>query len=288
MASVFFLLLAAAASVAHGTDTPVSALASPAMVNCTQVVNYPAGFSPQAPLGCTELKQQIAEEVAQQLESLANASAKIGRCGTTCGPIRHSFRNCQEIKKAGFTENGLYYLDLDGPGHGRPPFEVNCDLATGTTAFTHDSSRDVVVKGKESPGSYVYNVSYEVPMHDIRAVMATAHKCEQWIQYKCYSAVLMKSSSTRYGWWASWDGRPQHYWGGAHPGSDQCACGAAGNCANNATTCNCDNNDAVWRVDNGMLRDIAALPVSAIVLGDTGDKAEIGYHYLSKLTCWHR
>lgn len=31
-----------------------------------------------------------------------------------------------------------------------------------------------------------------------------------------------------------------------------CACGANGNCEGNSTTCNCDNNDEVWRQDDGL------------------------------------
>lgn len=53
-----------------------------------------------------------------------------GSCGTPGGPIRNSYSNCEEVMKAGFTDSGIYYLDIDGPGYGKPPFEVYCDLTS--------------------------------------------------------------------------------------------------------------------------------------------------------------
>lgn len=39
---------------------------------------------------------------------------------------------CQELKNSGQTHSGTYMVDPDGPNAGVEPFEVYCDMATGT------------------------------------------------------------------------------------------------------------------------------------------------------------
>eukprot|EP00058_Branchiostoma_floridae_P005205 XP_002590693.1 hypothetical protein BRAFLDRAFT_89495 [Branchiostoma floridae] len=64
---------------------------------------------------------------------------------------------------------------------------------------------------------------------------------------------------------------------------------AMGNCAGGQKSCNCDKNDLVWRSDEGMIRDIEALPVTRLHFGDTGDygggSTEKGFFTLGPLRC---
>ena len=86
------------------------------------------------------------------------------------------------------------------------------------------------------------------------------------------------------------------YWGGALPGSNNCACGMKDSCEkrrnNLKLKCNCDNNDAKWREDSGLLTDKSTLPVTQLRFGDVGfskpndDHDEKGYHTLGKLKCY--
>ena len=93
-------------------------------------------------------------------------------------------------------------------------------------------------------------------------VWRVSSHCEQFIKYECYSSVLLRS---RYGWLVSRDGTKMMYWGGATADSNKCACGMNNTCADPSRTCNCDNNDQVWREDSVLL----TLPVSQLRFGDT-------------------
>lgn len=98
-----------------------------------------------------------------------------------------------------------------------------------------------------------------------------------------------------------------------HIGSRMCRCGFEGNCDLNCSTCNCDNNDPVWREDDGYdinlweasiiemkfyiflntglhryFTDVDTIPVTQLNFGDTEAINEKGYHTLGKLECQGR
>ncbi|EDO26105.1 predicted protein [Nematostella vectensis] len=87
-----------------------------------------------------------------------------------------------------------------------------------------------------------------------------------------------------YEWWVSRDNVRMNYWGGAIPGSNQCACGMTSSCAYSGNACNW--NDMRWRSDGGLLTDKASLPVREMRFGDFDSSNEHGYHTLGKLKCY--
>nr|XP_039262066.1 contactin-associated protein-like 2 [Styela clava] len=113
--------------------------------------------------------------------------------------------------------------------------------------------------------------------------MWTSRSCQQYLSYECLGSMLF--SYNDYAWWVSRDGEEQHYWAGADPGSNMCACGKNGTCDGKSTTCNCDNNDLVWRQDDGYLTSKDTLPVSQLFFGDVLGVEERGYFTLGKLEC---
>ena len=40
-------------------------------------------------------------------------------------------RSCYHLKKLDVRKSGMYLIDPDGPDHGDPPFEAECDMKTG-------------------------------------------------------------------------------------------------------------------------------------------------------------
>ena len=40
-------------------------------------------------------------------------------------------RSCYHLKKLDVKKSGMYMIDPDGPDHGDPPFDVECDMKTG-------------------------------------------------------------------------------------------------------------------------------------------------------------
>lgn len=51
-----------------------------------------------------------------------------------------------------------------------------------------------------------------------------------------------------FSWWVGGPGlgQVQNYWGGALPGSRQCACGLKDNCLDSSFYCNCDADYDQW------------------------------------------
>lgn len=56
------------------------------------------------------------------------------------------------------------------------------------------------------------------------------------------------SEGSPFSWWLGGrgSGRLQTYWGGAQPGSRQCACGLQGDCVDPHHYCNCDADRMDW------------------------------------------
>ena len=185
--------------------------------------------------------------------------------------------------------SGNYVIDPDGSG-GQAPFTVYCDMSdkdgVGVTVISHDGESRTHVHGFESPGSYSRDIHYTgASLSQLASLTRVSSHCEQFIKYECYHS-LIASGGTYYSWWVSRDSSKMTYWGGASPGSGECACGMTNSCADPSYGCNCDKNDAVWREDSGLLTDKTHLPVKQLRFGDTADSGEQGYHTLGKLKCY--
>ena len=183
-----------------------------------------------------------------------------------------------------------YLIDPDGPGENEAPVSAYCNM-TGKdglagTHVGHDSETRTFVKGYEGPSSYSRDVSYNISMAQIIALLDLSNNCEQFIKYECRGSVILLHNNLLYASWASRDGVKMKYWGGASPGSGKCACGMTQTCNKPSEMCNCKSNDNVWRSDEGYLTDRDALPVSKLYFGDTGGGGEMGYHTLGKVTCY--
>lgn len=68
---------------------------------------------------------------------------------------------------------------------------------------------------------------------------------------KLFTLVLVYicvSEGSPLSWWFGGPGagRVQTYWGGAQPGSQQCACGLQGDCVDLQHYCNCDADRMEW------------------------------------------
>ena len=193
--------------------------------------------------------------------------------------------SCSVIRKYASSVSRNYVIDPDGAG-GVAPFTVYCDMSdkngVGVTVISHDSESRTHVNGYSSPGSYSRDIHYTgASLSQLASLTRVSSNCEQFIKYECYHSRIM-----RYGpaWWVSRDSSKMTYWGGASPGSGKCACGMTNSCAG-GYGCNCDQNDAVWRDDSGLLTDKTHLPVKQLRFGDTGG-SDNGYHTLGKLKCY--
>ncbi|XP_078614121.1 contactin-associated protein-like 5 [Branchiostoma floridae x Branchiostoma japonicum] len=230
-----------------------------------------------------ELRQKY-KVLEQKLSALENKTETTSwPCSEDACTIPSS---CTEVaERSGFNNQAFYVIDPDGPERGVLPMVVQCDLQGGTavTLIGHNSEARAHVNGIETNGGHSKDVTYWNSMDQVRAVVDKSTLCKQHIKYECHGSLLWHASGPAASWWVTWDGRQADYWGGASPGSGQCACGQAGTCSKG---CNCDTNDNTWREDSGFLSHKDDLPVTQLRFGDTGDSSEQGYYTLGKLICY--
>ena len=194
--------------------------------------------------------------------------------------------SCSVIRKYVSSVSGNYVIDPDSSG-GLALFPVYCDMrdkhGVGVTVISHDSESRTLVNGYGSPGSYSRDIHYSgASLSKLASLTRVSSHCEQFIKYECYQSVMFGI----FAWWVSRDSRAMTYWGGASPGSGKCACGMTNTCAHPRLSCNCDNDDPVWREDSGLLTEKTHLPVKQLRFGDTSASNDQGYHTLGKLKCY--
>uniref|UniRef100_A0A8C5AQZ1 Contactin-associated protein-like 2 n=1 Tax=Gadus morhua TaxID=8049 RepID=A0A8C5AQZ1_GADMO len=170
-----------------------------------------------------------------------------GYRGATCHTSVYQ-QSCEEVLHLGRAPGG-HWVDPDGSGP-LQALRVSCDLTgrgTGTHAHTHTHTTAVY------------------------AVTSGADYCEQHIAYTCRMSRLLNSPDGEpYTWWVGRANEKHLYWGGSGPGIQKCACGIERNCTSAKHQCNCDADQRQWREDAGLLVYKDHLPVSQLVVGDTG------------------
>ena len=155
----------------------------------------------------------------------------------------------------------------------------------GVTEIGHDSESRTHVSGYEAPGAYKRNITYDLKMKQVVAIIHQSQWCEQFIKYECQGSKITWFGLEMCTWWVSRQGSKMNYWGGAEVNSGKCSCGVTNSC-HGGGICNCDANDLTLREDSGYLTDKNTLPVTQLRFGDTGGYDEFGYHTLGKLRCW--
>ena len=167
----------------------------------------------------------------------------------------------------------------------------------GVTVISHDSEDRKFVNGCKEPGCYSRDIHYVgANLSQLASLTKVSSHCEQFIKYECFHSRLLEFRRNNdrkgpFGWWVSRNSTKMTYWGGALPGSNNCACGMNNTCEKKTDKCNCDKNDANWREDSGLLTDKSTLPVTQLRFGDVGfsrknHRDENGHHTLGKLKCY--
>ncbi|XP_074617699.1 neurexin-4-like [Acropora palmata] len=214
----------------------------------------------------------------------------IGSFGKQCETIAKSCSHLKELNPE--TESGTYIIDPDGHGS-LLPFNVTCNMTVkngvGVTVISHDSENRTLVDGCDPAGCYSRNIHYTgASLSQLASLTDISSHCEQFIKYECFHSRLIFWAVYPSGWWVSRDSKVMTYWGGASPDSKECACGRDNSCFGRQR-CNCDQNDAKWREDSGLLTDKSTLPVRELRFGDVDSfdgHDEKGYHTLGKFKCY--
>ncbi|KTG32110.1 hypothetical protein cypCar_00029374, partial [Cyprinus carpio] len=121
----------------------------------------------------------------------------------------------------------------------------------------------------------------------IQAIITQAEYCEQELSYHCKKSRLLNTpDGAPFSWWVGRSGEAHMYWGGAVPGSQQCACGLQENCVHPEHFCNCDADSKEWLNDSGLLSHKEHLPVRALAVGDINRSGSEAAYRVGPLQCY--
>uniref|UniRef100_A0A3B4GET7 Contactin associated protein like 3 n=1 Tax=Pundamilia nyererei TaxID=303518 RepID=A0A3B4GET7_9CICH len=163
-----------------------------------------------------------------------------GYSGATCHSSVYE-QSCEAYKHNGNT-SGHFYIDVDGSGPIKPQL-VYCNMTGDTTTLTAPFTTI------NSVNQYSIHFDYSSEEEQLLAVIKQSEHCEQELSYHCkMSRLLNTPEGSPLSWWfgGPGTGRVQTYWGGAQPGSQQCACGLQGDCVDLQHYCNCDADRMEW------------------------------------------
>ncbi|XP_055222587.2 contactin-associated protein-like 4 isoform X2 [Gorilla gorilla gorilla] len=207
-----------------------------------------------------------------------------GYRGATCHNSIYE-QSCEAYKHRGNT-SGFYYIDSDGSGP-LEPFLLYCNMTeTAWTIIQHNSSDLTKVRNTNPENPYAGFFEYVASMEQLQATINRAEHCEQEFTYYCKKSRLVnKQDGTPLSWWVGRTNETQTYWGGSSPDLQKCTCGLEGNCIDSQYYCNCDADRNEWTNDTGLLAYKEHLPVTKIVITDTGRLHSEAAYKLGPLLC---
>ncbi|CAG5896362.1 unnamed protein product [Menidia menidia] len=210
-----------------------------------------------------------------------------GYTGATChSPVYE--QSCEAYKHNG-NSSGFFYIDVDGSGPIGPQL-VFCNMTEQNTWMEVRHNNTEVTRLRPSPGvdQHWVHLGYPSGEEQLAAAIGQSAHCEQELTYHCSKSRLLNTpEGSPFSWWLGGPspGRVQTYWGGAHPGSRQCACGLRGDCVDPQHYCNCDADRLEWTEDSGLLTHKESLPVRSLVLGDVKRAGSEAAYRVGPLRC---
>uniref|UniRef100_A0A3Q1GPN3 Contactin-associated protein-like 4 n=1 Tax=Acanthochromis polyacanthus TaxID=80966 RepID=A0A3Q1GPN3_9TELE len=210
-----------------------------------------------------------------------------GYSGATCHSAVYE-QSCEAYKHNGNT-SGHFYIDVDGSGPIKPQL-VYCNMTEENTWMVMQHNNTELTRLSPSAGVSQHSVhfDYSAQEQQLSAAISQSEHCEQELSYHCRKSRLLNTlEGSPFSWWLGGpgSGRVQTYWGGAHPGSQQCACGLQGDCVDPQHYCNCDADRMEWTEDSGLLTHKESLPVRSLVLGDIQRPGSEAAYRVGPLRC---
>ncbi|XP_049443304.1 contactin-associated protein-like 4 isoform X1 [Epinephelus fuscoguttatus] len=193
-----------------------------------------------------------------------------GYRGATCHSSRYE-QSCEAYKHKGNT-SGHYHIDVDGSGPIKPQL-IYCNMTEDMAwmVIQHNNTELTRVHSSPERNQHSTHFDYASEEEQLAAIISQSEHCEQELSYHCrMSRLLNTPEGAPFSWWVGGPapGQIQTHWGGALPGSRQCACGLQDNCLDSSHYCNCDADYDIWANDSGLLTHKETLPVRSLVLGD--------------------
>ncbi|KAA0704301.1 Contactin-associated protein-like 4 [Triplophysa tibetana] len=207
-----------------------------------------------------------------------------GYSGATCHSSIYE-ASCEAYKHKGNT-SGYYYVDVDGSGPIKPQL-IYCNMSdTVWMVIQHNNTELTKLRPSSGTNQHLAHFNYSADVEQIQAIINQARYCEQELSYHCKKSRLLNTpDGSPFTWWVGRSGEAHMYWGGAVPGSQQCACGLQDNCVNPEHFCNCDADSKEWSDDSGMLVHKEHLPVLALSVGDISRPGSEAAYRVGPLQC---
>ncbi|XP_058488896.1 contactin-associated protein-like 4 isoform X2 [Solea solea] len=210
-----------------------------------------------------------------------------GYSGATCHSSVYE-QSCEAYKHNGNT-SGLFYIDVDGSGPIKPQL-VYCNMTEEDTWMVIQHNNTNMTRVRPSPGvnQHLVHFDYSTEEEQLTAAISQSEDCEQELSYHCRKSRLLNTpEGSPFSWWfgGSDSGLLQTHWGGAQPGSRQCACGLQGDCVDPQHYCNCDADHMEWTEDSGLVIHKENLPIRSLVLGDVQRPGSEAAYRVGPLRC---
>ncbi|XP_073347320.1 contactin-associated protein-like 4 [Pagrus major] len=210
-----------------------------------------------------------------------------GYSGATCHSSVYE-QSCEAYKHNGNT-SGQFYIDVDGSGPIRPQL-VYCNMTEENTwmVIQHNNTETTRLRPSSVGNQHSVHFDYATEEEQLSVAISQSEHCEQELSYHCRRSRLLNTpEGSPFSWWLGGPGagRVQTYWGGAQPGSQQCACGLQGDCVDPQHYCNCDADRMEWTEDSGLLTHKDSLPVRSLVLGDIQRPGSEAAYRVGPLRC---
>uniref|UniRef100_A0A3B3VDH0 Contactin-associated protein-like 4 n=1 Tax=Poecilia latipinna TaxID=48699 RepID=A0A3B3VDH0_9TELE len=210
-----------------------------------------------------------------------------GYSGATCHSSAYE-QSCEAYKHSGNT-SGYFYIDVDGSGPIKPQL-VYCNMTDENTWMVLQHNNTELTKVRPSPGEIQHLIQFDYMSEEeqLAAIIHQSEHCQQELSYQCRKSRLLNTQEgSPFSWWLGGPGTGlvQTYWGGAHPGSQQCACGLQGDCVDPQLYCNCDADRMEWSEDAGFISHKESLPVRSLVLGDVQRPGSEAAYRVGSLQC---
>jgi len=189
-----------------------------------------------------------------------------------------SMKTCEDLKNSPYNETGIYTMDPDGSGE---PVEVFCDVEKGVTEIGHDHLSAENVTWCQGEGCYSLNLTYDVPIQQIEALIAMSDTCEQEIKFECKLAPLKNAAfGVKFGWWTNQRDEKKYYFDGADEESEVC------DINHNGGVCNCDMSLVpLWNSDTGRITNKNSLPIKGFYYGGFFSEHQAARVTIGKLKC---
>ncbi|XP_036760340.2 contactin-associated protein-like 3 isoform X2 [Manis pentadactyla] len=194
-------------------------------------------------------------------------------------------QSCETHKHRG-SSSGLYYIDSDGSGPLGPAL-VYCNMTdTAWTSVQHNGSHWTRIKSSSGESPHPLSFKYTASMEQLQAIIGHANHCQQELAFYCKKSRLSTlQDGTPVSWWVGRANETHTYWGGSLPDAQKCACGLEGNCLDSQYHCNCDADRNEWTSDTVVLSHKEHLPVTQVVMTDTGRPHSEAAFTLGPLLC---